>query len=324
MWGAGLMGDWAGPVLIIACIWGLWLACASVRLYAWRERDMRGVVVVVTGAASGVGLRVALDLAGRGARVAMVDNDSKGLANGGRKAGPQSRCYLCDVSDASAVARMARRVASELGRPSIIVNCAGVVGGQSIVDATPSSFLRTFRVNTLGPILITRAFLKLPGALSAAAGTRIVNVASAAGRSYAVRLADYCGSKAALIQAHHSLRLEIRRSGARVGTSILMPWHIGDTPMFSGVRHSWLVRALIPPLKGDAVAAEVVKFAALPATAGHHSVVMPARLGWLLLLLDAMPLWLQDVCTEFAGGRDGMDTWDGAAAKRPRSNKPRR
>src|SRR5581483_1933359 len=131
--------------------------------------DERGVTVdgaaaVVTGGTRGLGAAIADALELRGARVARV--------------GRTADRFPADISNPEQVAELAERVSAELGRPSILVNAAGVFGPiESIRTADPDRWIETLLVNAVGPYLTCRAFV---GSMVEGGWGRIVNVTSAA------------------------------------------------------------------------------------------------------------------------------------------------
>jgi NAD(P)-dependent dehydrogenase (short-subunit alcohol dehydrogenase family) len=138
-------------------------------------------VALVTGSTRGIGREVARQLAARGDEVIVV----------GRK--------IVDVGDEVSVDAMAVRVEREFGRLDVLVNNAAILldEGKSIVDVEPRELEETFRVNVLGPFLMTKRFAPL---LRKSGHGRVVNVSSGAGQlssmtSYAP---SYSTSKAAL------------------------------------------------------------------------------------------------------------------------------
>jgi len=272
-------------------------------------RRLEGKVVVVTGSASGIGEIVAKKLANHGAQVVMLDVSAQGLkrvSNEITKNGGVAFSYMCDVSDVKAISSMATKVKAKFPKGvDILINNAGVVGeGKNLLDWSNEDLAKTMGINVLGPLFMIKVFMK--DMIKRDQG-RIVNVASSAGRSYACRLSAYCASKAALIHANNSLRLELRRANSKVATSLLMPWHV-NTRMFNGVTFWWPIRWIFPGLKAEVVANRIVSMAtARPGV--HHEETMPLQVHWSLVLLSIMPTALTDYITELAGGRHGMDGW---------------
>ncbi|GAB5359905.1 hypothetical protein AAMO2058_000582200 [Amorphochlora amoebiformis] len=281
--------------------------------------SLDGKWVMVTGAGRGIGREVCVLLCEVSASLILIDINPDTLERtrqiieekiSERKSSSRSTqkvlTYTCDVSDFSKIEEVKSSLVDKSVHVDILINNAAIVGeGKELVKSSLEGIHKVFKVNTLGPLCVIKAFL--PNMIHRDSG-RIINVASAAGRSYACRLSAYCASKAGLIQAHHSLRLELRRKGSNVGTSIVMPWHVSDTPMFHGVRHWWPIRVIFPPLKAKVVAKTIVQLARQDP--GRHDVItVPWLLDWFILILHILPISLKDFATELAGGRHGMDTW---------------
>ena len=160
--------------------------------------QLRDRNVLVTGAASGIGLLLAQRMAERGARTILWDVDAVALESARARvaaAGGAVAAYVCDLSDRESIASTAARVVARHGRVDVLVNNAGIVSGKRLLDLSDAEIERTFAVNTLAPFRTVRAFL--PGMLAAGDG-HVVTIASAAGIAAAPRLADYSASKAAV------------------------------------------------------------------------------------------------------------------------------
>lgn len=190
---------------------------------------------MITGAASGLGRLMALRLAEEGADLILWDVDRAGLeavreevaGRGGRVA-----VYACDLTDRAAIQATARRVLDEHGPVHTLINNAGIVSGKPLLDIPDEAIDRTFAVNTLALFWMTRAFL--PGMIEQGGG-HVVTIASAGGLVGTARMTDYCASKAAAVAFDESLRLECKRLGLPIHTTVVCPFYI-DTGMFAGVR----------------------------------------------------------------------------------------
>ena len=126
--------------------------------------DLKGQIAVVTGASRGVGRAIADALEARGLIVAEV---ARGSAR-----------FAADVSDPADVARLKTAVETELGRPTVLVNAAGIFGPIALVkDSDPKEWIETLMIDAVGPYLVSRAFLD--GMIDGGWG-RIVNLSSAA------------------------------------------------------------------------------------------------------------------------------------------------
>jgi all-trans-retinol dehydrogenase (NAD+) len=224
------------------------------------------------------------------------------------------RTYLCDISQRSMVQSMAQRVLADNGNDEavdIVINNAGIVTAGRFDELSEAQIRRTFDVNTLGPLWVTRAFL--PSMQRAGRG-HFVTVASVIGHSYAVGLSDYAASKAAVIALHNCVRFELRkkRMHKRIHTTLVMPYII-DSGMFKGVSKSFkpLVMLLAPPLKQERVAADIV-------TALRHNeaeVFLPQKCRYFVPFMYCLPVWLRDQITAYAGGSSGMNTFTGHSDK---------
>ncbi len=156
--------------------------------------DTEDRVAVVTGAASGIGLAVARDLARRGVRVVLSDYD----VEAGRTAADDiegSIFMAADLSDGSESGRLVRAATDALGRVDILVNNAGIQHVAAITEFPEAKWRQIIEVMLTAPFLLTQAVL--PGMYERGWG-RIVNIASV----HALRASAY---KSAYVAAKHGL-----------------------------------------------------------------------------------------------------------------------
>lgn len=170
-----------------------------------------GKVVVVTGAASGIGRALAREAARRGARVWLADIDSAG----GRQAAAEcgGNFVTCDVSSAEQVNELARQVLADAGRLDIAFANAGVCRGGPVAELVLEDWQKSIDINIWGAIHALWAFL--PPMLSRGRG-QLVFTASMAGLTGLPFVAPYCASKFALVGLCQSLSLELAGRGIAV------------------------------------------------------------------------------------------------------------
>src|SRR5579884_2663651 len=141
--------------------------------------EYRGAVAVVTGAASGIGRALTLDLCRRGARVAASDVDEIGLHETVRLAGGDNvRPYRVDVADRSALLAHADEVVGEFGTVNLVVNNAGVAVSKTVEEMTFDDLDWILGINLYGVLNGSKAFL--PHLIASGDG-HLVNISSAFG-----------------------------------------------------------------------------------------------------------------------------------------------
>ena len=143
---------------------------------------LEGKIAIITGAATeqGIGRASARLFAAEGARVAMLDIDTEGLAEAAAELGDGHRAYPCDVADGEACREVTGRIAGDFGGIDILVNNAGLVYGTPILEITRDEYDAVLDVNLRGNFNMAQAtvpFLRERG------GGSIVCVSSIAGQS---------------------------------------------------------------------------------------------------------------------------------------------
>ncbi|MFS0697340.1 SDR family oxidoreductase [Streptomyces nitrosporeus] len=202
-----------------------------------RVSPLRGRTAVVTGAARGIGASLALGLAERGARVALVGLEEDRLAETARSLPFEAVPYTADTTDHRAMARVAARIEERLGPPSVVVANAGVATGGAFEREAPDVWRRVVDVNLVGSANTARAFL--PG-LERTRGY-FLQIASLAALAPAPLMTAYCASKAGAEAFAQSLRAEIAHRGVGVGVAFLS-WT--DTEMIRAAGHEDAFRTL--------------------------------------------------------------------------------
>ncbi|MFF5494453.1 SDR family oxidoreductase [Streptomyces aquilus] len=207
-----------------------------------RSSPLVGRTVAVTGAARGLGAAMARELAGRGARVALLGHEKAALEELAASLPGPALAVEVDVTDPAALTAAARTVRSGLGRPSAVVANAGIAEGGPFLGTDPATWRRVIDVNLTGSAQTARAFL--PDLLDAAG--YFLQIASLASIGAAPLMSAYCASKAGAEAFAHALRAEVAHRGVAVGIAYLN-WT--DTDMIRDAdRHAVLreLRAHMP------------------------------------------------------------------------------
>ena len=186
---------------------------------------VNGKVVVVTGAGSGMGREITLELVRRGAKVAAVDMRPETLdetADMAKKLGGTVATFPLDVSDLSKVAELPAAVAKALGEADILMNNAGIIQPFVHVEELEwKSIEKVMAVNFFGPVALVKAFL--PG-LKKRPEAHILNVSSMGAYAPVPGQTVYGASKAAIKLFTEGLRSELMET--KVGVTVVFPGSI--------------------------------------------------------------------------------------------------
>ncbi|WP_316524837.1 SDR family oxidoreductase [Kitasatospora brasiliensis] len=184
-------------------------------------------VVVITGAARGVGATLARKLARRGSKVALLGLEPEELKAVAAQCGPSATSWEVDVTDLDALEETARLIKEHYGRIDTVVANAGIALGGPLTDSDHKAFSRVIEVNLLGSVATARAFLP---ALAQSRGY-LLQIASLAALTPAPLMSAYCASKSGVEAFAHSIRAEVAYQGVKVGVGYLS-WT--DTDMVRG------------------------------------------------------------------------------------------
>jgi len=174
--------------------------------------NWKGKTVVVTGASSGIGRAVALELAKRGASLVLAARriaELDAVAAACRAAGGSATTIVTDVRDRDAC----NRLIEGAGRVDVLINNAGFAIFDAIENARPEELESMMQTNYFGAVWCTQAVL--PQMLARREGT-IVNVASIAGIMGYARMGGYSATKFAMIGFSEALRSEVSGRGVRI------------------------------------------------------------------------------------------------------------
>jgi short-subunit dehydrogenase len=253
--------------------------------------NFQGRVVLVTGAASGIGRATAEAFARAGASVALASRDMKQLeavAAQLRPMGVKVTTHHLDVTDRSEAFAVIETVAKEFGRLDILVNNAGIGQCLRLADLQWEDARRIVDTNLMGVIHCTQAALPI---LKKQGSGQIVNISSTAGHKGIPFLSVYCATKFAVRGLTESLRMELRKEGIEVisicpGTT--------DTEFFRRAITSgkgWSLK--IPWTHGSATVAERI----LHACARHKREVVLTPEGKLMVIINKFAPGLIDFMT---------------------------
>jgi 2-hydroxycyclohexanecarboxyl-CoA dehydrogenase len=191
--------------------------------------NFNGKTVLVTGAASGIGLATAAAFAKAGARVVLTDINAEAgekEAAALKAAGGDAAFIQLDVTSLASAEAVAAQVRADFGRLDVLVNAAGWDIIQPFMDNTPEYWAKIVSLNFMGPVQTARTLLPL---LIESGSGRIVNVSSDAGRVGSFGETVYAGAKGGVIAFTKSLAREMTRKQVRVNCVCPGPT---DTPLF--------------------------------------------------------------------------------------------
>ncbi len=250
---------------------------------------------VITGAASGLGRALALELAGRQAKLLLADLNEEGSRETARLvagAGGEAHAVRCDVSRSEDVAALVGEADRALGGVDLVVNNAGVCAGGQVGEIPLADWAWVMGVNLWGVIHGCHAFA--PRFKEQRSG-HFLNVASAAGFISVPGIAPYCVTKAGVVALSETLRLELAPHG--VGVTVLCPTFFRTQIASSGRGLDGPMKATAEKLMGrEGLQADYVARRAVEAVDAGRLYAVPHRDGrWVWRLKRAIPELLQDV-----------------------------
>jgi len=252
------------------------------------RKSVKGKIMLITGAGSGLGRHCAVEFGKLGAHLVLWDIDERGNAETKAMIGEsvEVHIYKVDLSSRAQIYETAERVKREVGEVEILFNNAGIVSGKRLFDCPDELIERTMAVNTNALFYTAKAFV--PSMLEKNSG-HIVTTASMAGHFGVAGLVDYCSSKHAAVGFSESIRAELQRTGKDgVHVTTICPFYV-NTGMFNGIKckSPWW----FPILEQDYAVGRIVEAVLTNA----ENLVMPKTCNLVLLLKGILPsraLWI--------------------------------
>jgi NAD(P)-dependent dehydrogenase (short-subunit alcohol dehydrogenase family) len=192
---------------------------------AWSDHVGPTRTAIVTGGASGIGYAISERLAADGRRVAIFDIDGEAVATAADAVGGGTIGLRVDVANRTEIDAAVAEVTRRLGRPTILVNNAGIASYDSFLELATEQWERILGVNLTGTFHCCQAVV--PHMLDERWG-RIVNISSASIHGGALRMTHYVASKSGVLGFTKALALELAPHGITVNT---IPPGFIETPL---------------------------------------------------------------------------------------------
>ncbi len=246
--------------------------------------EFAGKAAVVTGGGRGIGRAAALELAGRGADVAVAARSTaeiESVAGEIRKLGRRALAVPCDVTDPKSVEDLAKAAIATLGKVDILVNNAGIATSAAIKHQSLEEWNKVLAVNATGPFLCAQAVLT---PMAERGFGRIVNVASITSRMGAPYIAAYTASKHALLGFTRVAAAEYAKKGVTVNA--VCPGYV-DTDMTAGS---------VQRVVGKTGLSDDKALSAILETANQTRLIKPEEVAFLIA----------NLCAPLSGGINGQ------------------
>ena len=240
-------------------VWDYWERNLDPDLFKDRSLSgaVRGKIVLITGASSGIGRATAIKVADAGATVLLVARSAEKLEETRDEiaaAGGSAHIHRCDMSDIEDIERMAEEVLGYHGHVDILVNNAGRSIRRSVALSYDRfhDFERTIQLNYLGAL---RLILALMPTMRSRKSGHIINISSIGTQTNPPRFSAYVASKAALDAFSRVIASEVKDDGVHL-TTINMP--LVRTPMIAPTRMYDMFPAITPEEAAEMIAKAMV------------------------------------------------------------------
>jgi NAD(P)-dependent dehydrogenase (short-subunit alcohol dehydrogenase family) len=193
--------------------------------------SLDGKVVIVTGAASGIGFATAKLLAEVGAIIGLIDIDeSKGIdaTEKIKESGGRAKFFLCDVTSDSECKKTVEAIHKEFGKIDILFNNAGVIHRKSVLDLNEKEWDQSIDVNLKSIYLLSRHVIPI---MMDRKGGSIINIGSGWGIKGGSNAVAYCAAKGGVVNMTRAMAIDHGKHGIRV--NCICPGDV-DTPLLRG------------------------------------------------------------------------------------------
>ena len=256
--------------------------------------NIDGQHVLVTGGSQGIGVEIAKEFAGRGAKVTILGRNAERLAAVAAEIGGSS--VALDLADACALDGAIAEVEFQTGPVDILINNAGAALVREAACYQPGETMQLMMINAVAPMELTRQVL--PGMVSRGKG-HIVNISSLSGVSAVPHMAVYGAGKAALHHYTAAVQRELDFDKAPVGVTLVTLGEVAGTQMMEDARQSPIIAAVSARLARTKALAPIARSDVAAAVAdavvrNRRNVTVPRRIAPMIGLRNA-PSRLQDV-----------------------------
>lgn len=245
---------------------------------------IKGLIVLITGAASGIGAATALEVLNHGGIPVLVDCDEAPLALMAQQCGEDTLFFVADVTQMEAMLEVVAKTLSVLGHIDVVFANAGVAAFGPVAHVDPSAWQRCVEVNVFGVFNTVRSALP---ALMQQQGYVLIN-ASVSSFAHPPAMSAYAASKAAVEAMGNVLRLELQSHGVDVG--VMYAGWVRTPLVEEGALHPGFVRlrATMPAfLNKETSAQDTARLIVRAISRRQRAIFIP---GWLRILFGLRAL----------------------------------
>ncbi|WP_440783990.1 SDR family oxidoreductase [Pseudomonas syringae] len=211
-------------------------------------------VVLLTGAAGGIGQAICAELIRRGMQLILADINETPLRALAEQLGADAHPYVVDLTDRESLEGLMSYIESEFGRLDVLINNAAIAVVEAFDTRSVESISRELDINLIAPLILTRLAIPL---LKRSANARVISTVSLGGVFPTPESPIYCASKFGLRGAMLSIGLDLAQKGIKVGS--ILPTAT-DTQMLrkEAIEGGNALQFIAPPQSPEDVARQVV------------------------------------------------------------------